>query len=236
MMMNTKGNGLPLRKGPVRFAVRYPGGQMSNTWRIWEETAGDVYIKCRDEMREMKVSLHASGTHKIDMDTSGRERKENEIRESATPRWREPNYGNNRKPVPTYRLVFPRWGVLTDTELRDKREKYWRKNEIIIDDSGEGRIIVVNFYMLEEGMSFASSVKNLRTMAVLKGRPGIELHVLVTIEHEGDWKEKVKEAWSKAGMKTKLKRGNYTGWISGPAKDGGVYTVVSSAEITESFA
>lgn len=52
---------LPLRNKPARFAVGNPGGVSSNSWRVWAEKKNDIYIACRDNFRETKVSLHASG-------------------------------------------------------------------------------------------------------------------------------------------------------------------------------
>jgi hypothetical protein len=48
---------LPLQAGPVRFAVGPPSGLTSNSWKLWE-TAGKVYIACRDNFKATKVSLH----------------------------------------------------------------------------------------------------------------------------------------------------------------------------------
>lgn len=44
----------------LRFAVGDPNGLSSNSWRIWVKPDGDVYIKCRDNYSELKVSLHGS--------------------------------------------------------------------------------------------------------------------------------------------------------------------------------
>jgi hypothetical protein len=51
---------LPLRNKPARFAVGDPAGASSNSWRVWKQKQ-DLYIACRDNFRETKVSLHASG-------------------------------------------------------------------------------------------------------------------------------------------------------------------------------
>ena len=51
---------LPLRQNPIRFAVGYPDGLTSNSWRFWTEKSG-IYIACRDNFRAAKVSLHTSG-------------------------------------------------------------------------------------------------------------------------------------------------------------------------------
>jgi hypothetical protein len=52
--------GLPLRRGPVRFAVGAPEGLSSNSWRFWTHK-GHAYLACRDNFQNMTVSLHASG-------------------------------------------------------------------------------------------------------------------------------------------------------------------------------
>jgi len=42
----------------LRFAIGDPAGLSSNSWRVWVKPDGDVYIACRDNYRELKVSLH----------------------------------------------------------------------------------------------------------------------------------------------------------------------------------
>ena len=52
---------LPINDTPARFAIGPPDGLTSNSWRIWSTKHGDVYISCRDNFTEAKVSLHTSG-------------------------------------------------------------------------------------------------------------------------------------------------------------------------------
>jgi len=52
---------LPINDRPVRFAVGNPKGLTSNSWRVWAEKKCELYIACRDNFKETKVSLHASG-------------------------------------------------------------------------------------------------------------------------------------------------------------------------------
>ena len=59
---------LPLRTGPVRFMVVAADGKSSNSWRFWTEGAGDAYVVCRDNFKEGKISLHASGRWRIAWD------------------------------------------------------------------------------------------------------------------------------------------------------------------------
>ena len=51
---------LPLIQSPLRVAVGTPTGPSTHSWRVWVQDQ-DVYVKCRDNLRELKVSLHASG-------------------------------------------------------------------------------------------------------------------------------------------------------------------------------
>jgi hypothetical protein len=44
----------------VRFAIGRPDGITSNSWKIGTHR-GSVYIECRDNFQEAKVSLHPEG-------------------------------------------------------------------------------------------------------------------------------------------------------------------------------
>jgi hypothetical protein len=55
---------VPLIKSPLRFAVGTPEGASSNSWRAWVQGM-DIYVSCRDNFREFKVSLHASGVWRV---------------------------------------------------------------------------------------------------------------------------------------------------------------------------
>jgi hypothetical protein len=55
---------IPLTTSPIRFAVGTPTGRSSNSWKVWT-TGHDAYIACRDNFREFKVSLHASGIRRV---------------------------------------------------------------------------------------------------------------------------------------------------------------------------
>lgn len=57
-----------MRAGPIRFMVVGSDGKSSNTWRFWTEPSGDAYLACRDNFKEAKVSLHASGRWRIAWD------------------------------------------------------------------------------------------------------------------------------------------------------------------------
>ena len=128
---------LPIRSGPIRFAVGSPDGVTSNSWKFWVEKSG-VYLKCRDNFQIAKVSLH-TGT------------------EGRNPRWRMGfedyvakkypgliSEGRNRawevwdeppaqlpKTVVAFKLCFPDLELAVSPEQRKTR--VWRKEIFYVD-------------------------------------------------------------------------------------------------------
>lgn len=88
---------VPIRKSPLRFAVGRPDGASSNSWKLWTVPAGDVYVACRDNFRDMKVSLHASGRWRLGFT----ERAINGRPDLLTPGRIGPGISGHRHPTPT---------------------------------------------------------------------------------------------------------------------------------------
>ena len=57
----TRAGLFPVRGREVRFAVGDPNGLTSNSWKVKAKKKGDIYIICRDNFKEAKVSLHPRG-------------------------------------------------------------------------------------------------------------------------------------------------------------------------------
>src|SRR5688500_9086202 len=95
--------------GPVRFAVGQVTGMTSNAWRVWTTTRGDVYIACRDNFQETKVSLHVSGRWRMGFTTEAIVRDpqlSNGDRDRAWEVWDEPP-AILPNTVAAFRLLFP---------------------------------------------------------------------------------------------------------------------------------
>lgn len=58
-------NAVPVTRRPIRFAIGSREGLSSHSRRVWTTKAGDAYLKCRDTIAEMKVSLHTSGRWRL---------------------------------------------------------------------------------------------------------------------------------------------------------------------------
>lgn len=58
--VNPPSTQLPVRRREIRFAVGVPNGASTNSWKLWVRR-DEAYLACRDNFREFKLSLHASG-------------------------------------------------------------------------------------------------------------------------------------------------------------------------------
>jgi hypothetical protein len=61
---------IPTTRDPIRIAVGTPDGISSNSWRVWVKGL-DTYVACRDNFREVKISLHASGIWRVALTEEG---------------------------------------------------------------------------------------------------------------------------------------------------------------------
>jgi hypothetical protein len=153
---------LPIRDRPVRFAVGAPNGITSNSWKIWATKSG-VYIACRDNFKEAKVSLHPStdprapGRWRMGFTTESlskiahlRSHDENRAWEV----WDEPP-ASLPGTVVAFRLFFPTSELAVSPELRVGKE--W-KNVIYIESAPPGKLTVLTLFVTtgEPGLAHES--------------------------------------------------------------------------------
>lgn len=176
---------LPLRRGPIRFAVVLNNGLTSHSWKVFTH-GGDAYVVCRESMKEIKVSLHDSGRQHIAFTKgSGHE---------ITPgsrfwnRWWQPSSGQC-PPVPSVKLLFPSWG----TTLRiDAVRPKWKNTQLLIEGDDE-LVTSVCLFVREEDQNLRQTRLPSLTLGVLPLRTGKELHVISCREEPRNLK-KVAEA------------------------------------------
>ena len=182
---------LPKKTSPINFAVQRKHGLTSNAWGVRVKETGDAYIYCRDHMKDQKVSLHASGKQHITFDESASGTKY--IQGRFMNQWREPQH--NGKAIPTFRLLFPAWGLSLNDEQRDKFRSKWNKNHVLIkgDDS---LVTVVSFVILDEDKILRKEEGSPPSypMGILKLRPGKMLYVIAGYEPEGNLRTEVDRA------------------------------------------
>ena len=183
---------LPLRTDPIRFAVKKRSGLTSNSWGVRVERMGDAYIYCRDAMKDQKVSLHASGKQHISFNknalsmrsyTGGR----------FMNQWQEPQH--SQKAVPTFRLLFPFWGLSLNAEQRGRVHAIWDKNDVLIEGHDK-MVTVVSFVIVDDGTRLQKEKGSPPSapFGVLRLRTGKSLFVIASYEPERDLREKVDEA------------------------------------------
>ena len=159
----------------------------SNSWRVWVEKEGDAYICCRDNMKEIKVSLHKSGHQRIAYrEESGK------ITASGSRvwlQWKEPPAWG---PVlPSFKLVLPPWGVrldLSDRTRSSRVKRLWEDNQLLIR-SDERHAVIVDF-IVRDGAFLPDDVGHaVRTLAIIpaptNNRPNRHLSVVLREADDG---------------------------------------------------
>jgi len=97
---------LPLTQSPVRVAVGTPTGPSTNSWRLWVQ-GDDIYVKCRDNFRELKASLHASGIWRFGFTEEFIRSRPNVLPEGKDRTWKkwQPSFADPMKPVIGFQIV-----------------------------------------------------------------------------------------------------------------------------------
>ena len=176
---------LPIREGPLRFALLMSDGSTSNSWRVWVEKEGDAYICCRDNMKEVKVSLHRSGQQRIAYRTESG--IVTNVGNRVWMKWEEPPHCG---PVlPSFKLVLPPWGVRLNANERSRsRESILKRNSDQVLIEGDDELTVfVDFILRDEEFLLNESRHTTGTLAVIPAptdeRPRRQLFVVIRKAH-----------------------------------------------------
>jgi hypothetical protein len=170
-LLNPLGS-LPIRRGPVRFAVGLPDGLTSNAWRVWTGKHGDVYIACRDNFKEAKVSLHTSGRWRMAYTSEAITKNISLLSGEENRAWEVWDKPPATLPgvVTAFHLVFPTAELAVRPEQRVPDE--W-KNVVYIEAAPPGQMVNVTLFVTvgdpilqpEYGRSF-----RLASLAITDGR------------------------------------------------------------------
>lgn len=121
---------IPKTGDPIRIAVGTPNGVSSNSWRVWVRGL-DTYVKCRDNFREIKISLHASGIWRVAL-TEETIKARPEIAyggsDRVIQRWR-PDLAHATKAVIGFQIVVLKEGLYLQRSDRTK----WPKSVVFIE-------------------------------------------------------------------------------------------------------
>lgn len=213
---------LPIKKSPVRFAIGPPDGYTSNSWRIWTTKAGDVYIACRDNFKEAKVSLHASGRWRMGFTTEAITNNPLLVGEGENRAWDIWDRPVEKIPniVQAFKLVF------SSSQLKitpDKRlTKSW-KDVIYIEAPPIGKLTVITLFVTNENVRLNHESEPSFWLASLDLNNGCYAQLVAHGEHEGNLPDLISCAVENARLSTKaagqIPEGAY-GYFLGHRDDG----------------
>jgi len=176
---------LPFTKGPIRFAVGPPSGLTSNAWRIWASKAGDLYIACRDNFKEAKVSLHASGRWRMGFTTEAVNNNPLLVGESENRAWevwdRPPESIPNT--VQAFQLVFSKPQLVVRPDQRSLKD--WKK-VTFIEEPPEGKLTVLSLFVTNGNIELKHESKPYFWLASLDLGNGYYAQLIAHGELEGD--------------------------------------------------
>lgn len=138
---------LPLHNKPARFAVGNPAGVSSNAWRVWAKKR-DLYIACRDNFRETKVSLHASGRWRMGFTSEAVSKQPHLIAENQNRAWDvwDAPAEDLPSPIAAFHLVFATSELAVHPEQR--RSSDW-KRVIFIEAAPAGKVTVGTLFVTD---------------------------------------------------------------------------------------
>ena len=221
---------LPLRMSPIRFGVLRRNGLSSNAWRAWVEKSGDIYVACRDHMKELKISLHQSGRQHIAFTSeSGLEMTKDS---RFWNQWWEPQFHNGPKVVPSFNLLFPSWGLSLTQAIRDASPKVWNKNQIFVEAAEPPFATIVSLIVTDVDLEMRfTTIGESRSfpMGVIPARSGKKLWVTAHHAPEENMKELAGHGIRGLGADAAeslngMPNGHVLGMcVTGPMTDGGAY-------------
>ena len=229
VITDKKNRQLPIANAPVRLAVKGKGGLRSNSWKIWMEKTGEIYLCLREDSPGFKVSFHKSGKQHIKM--------ANEY----WGQWSEPQIYSGPTVATSAKLIVPAWGMREDADLTDQERKRWAQNEIEIDSAREGRLLVVSVIVRTRGQQLKQEGGKSETLALWHRPDGKEAHLIVSEEAERNFGKLVLDVLKGESFLQQLNKTVHDGKISvnsvlnltlaGPANEGGNYFMCVSTKV-----
>jgi hypothetical protein len=219
---------LPVRSGPVRFAVGPPNGLTSNAWRIWATRHGDVYIACRDNFTEAKVSLHASGRWRMGFTTEAIVKKPELLSDNQNRAWDVWDAPPVSLPntIIAFRLFFPASELAVRQEQR--KPKGWAK-VVFIEAPPMGKLTVLTLFVIVGDINLSHESEPSFCLASLDIGDNRYAQLIAHGEPEGYIPTLIKESVASARKQTEAKGieipNDAYGYFFGQQSDGARFLV-----------
>ena len=193
----------PLTTSPVRLAVGTPRGTSSNSWKVWVR-GEDTYVACRDNFREFKVSLHASGIWRLGLTEEFAKARPDMLLPQGNDRvwkkWRPTLDVENRLAI-GFQLVVP----ATSLYLSPKDRVKWSRKVVFVEppaSHSELTVVSVSVVLGHEPVVFASDTFG-AVVAIVPLGVDRTVQLVVTHENSGDLLPLIGDAFQRA--QTQLK-------------------------------
>lgn len=149
---------LPIIDKPARFAVGDPNGMTSNSWRVWAERRSEVYIACRDNFTETKVSLHASGRWRMGFTSEAIKKNPMLVQPSENRAWEVWDKPLETLPQTTtaFHLYFPTSELAVDASQRVGKQ--W-KNVVYLEAAPPRKTTTVTLFITNGDISLRHESK-----------------------------------------------------------------------------
>ena len=136
---------LPIRRSPIRFAVRHKNGLSSKSWIVQAKSSGDAYVMCRDDHSEIKASLHQSGVSRIGFTGESGETMPDGSR--VWNEWKCPRLDGDAKIVPLLRILFPDWSLRIPYSNRQSNPS-WQKVDCFVETGHDGLLTIITIHQV----------------------------------------------------------------------------------------
>lgn len=169
----------------MRFSIGTPTGPSTNSWKVWVR-GEDAYVACRDNFREIKVSLHASGIWRLGFTEqfaqSNRSMAPPE-KDRAWKKWR-PTLDDEHRMVIAFQIVCP----LASLYLSPKDRAKWPTSIVFVEPAPTEAEMAVLSVCVVLGQDALASKPETRgaVLAVLPVGNDRTLQVVITHEEIGD--------------------------------------------------
>jgi len=193
---------LPIRKGPVRFAVGPCDGLTSNSWGVEARPKGDVYIFCRDNFKEAKVSLHRTGRWRMGFTETAVGKNSNLLRAGQNRAW---DVWDKPPPqVPNVTTAFRLYFLPSELAVRPEQRStdQWRDPVLFLEPAPPGQMTTVTLFVTNGDIEVAPDSKRYRLACLTIGQD-VYAQLVAQIEPEGSIPATIEKTVSEAQLKVR---------------------------------
>lgn len=192
---------LPLMDLPLRFAACSPQEMTTNSWRVWAQ-GDDVYVACRDALKEFKVSLHASGVWRVAYTESAIANRPELVglgQDRVWTKWAPPEDADSRCVV-AFQIAFP-----AGTAYLPQAGRKVSRPEILIPFPGDSSLMaVVSVCVCPTSEPATSSDTPLTVLGILSLSKGRSAQLVLTRDEAAPLVDGLRETFEGAATGGKM--------------------------------